>query len=80
MPHSAKESHVHALPEDADGFAIPTVDLLADFLIEHSDDPDEGDPVGWPWWTDLDRFELGRALFPQECLADLRDEDGDISF
>jgi hypothetical protein len=73
----AIEYENHAMPQDADGFAIPAADLLADFLIEHGDDPNEGPPESWPWWTDLGQFELGRAFFPQEVFDDLPDEDDD---
>lgn len=50
------------LPEDAaTGYAIPAADLLADFLIENdANDPDAGDPAGWPAWTDCDpQWALG---------------------
>jgi len=50
------------LPEDAaTGYAIPAADLLADFLIENdANDPDAGDPAGWPGWTDCDpQWALG---------------------
>jgi hypothetical protein len=44
---------------DADGYAIPQADLLHDFLVEHPDDPDEGDPADWPAWTDTGFWCLG---------------------
>ena len=42
-----------------DGFAESSADLLADFLAEHGDDPDEGPPEDWPDWTDAIRLGLG---------------------
>lgn len=40
------------LPQDSDGYAISSADLLSDFLTEHQCDEDEGDPDDWPSWCD----------------------------
>lgn len=53
---------------DADGYAVPQADLLADFLAEHGDDPLEGPPETWPDDYDSIRIALGPALFPQESV------------
>ena len=49
------------LPCNADGYAIPAADLLADQIIECGiDDEDFGDPeTEWPTWTDEIRLGLG---------------------
>ena len=52
-----------------DGFAESSADLLADFLIEHSDDPDEGPPEDWPDWTDEIRLDLGAETVYQALEA-----------
>jgi|GEM_PF-2239039 hypothetical protein len=53
---------------DADGFAVPQADLLADFLAEHGDDPLEGPPETWPDEYDSIRVCLGPAIHPQESI------------
>ncbi|MGO9813440.1 MAG: hypothetical protein ACLP53_22085 [Isosphaeraceae bacterium] len=55
---------------DADGFAVPQADLLADFLAEHQDD--ESSPEDWPAWVDDFRWELGPGDPAADALADLR--------
>jgi hypothetical protein len=42
-----------------DGFAESSADILHDFLVEHPDDPEWGDPATWPAWTDLGFWCLG---------------------
>ena len=64
-----------SIPHNADGFVIgpdgfaeSSADLLADFLIEHSDDPDEGPPESWPAWTSEIELALGAPSCREECL------------
>jgi hypothetical protein len=58
-----------------DGYAVPQADLLADFLIEHQDDPNEGPPERWPFWADFFTLELGLEPtfdpLPSDGLDDL---------
>ena len=50
------------LPEDENGFAIPSADLLADQLTECTAlDLEAGDPAEWPDWTDADVWEPSDA-------------------
>ena len=56
------------LSEDEDGYAIPAADLLADWFIEHGDDPHEGDPATWPDEYDSIRVSIGPVILPQERL------------
>ncbi len=49
-----------------DGHAESSADVLHDFLVEHSDDPDEGPPEDWPDEYDSIRVAIGPAIFPQE--------------
>jgi hypothetical protein len=65
------------LQTDADGYAVPAADLLADFLTEHGDDPLEGDPADWPEcpWVDDDRYAIGPPLTPEEVVPDLVSDD-----
>jgi len=60
---------------DEDGFAVPAADWLADWFIEHSDDPDEGDPAAWPSWCDDIAVRLGSAMCRSECFDVLPDDD-----
>lgn len=61
------------LPE-IDGFAIPAADLLADWFIEHGDDPLEGPPEDWPDEYDSIRVTIGPPLCP-DPFAPLPDDD-----
>ena len=55
----ARENHDNFVL-DADGYAIPGCDLLADQLAECGiDDPNYGDASHWPWWCDQFTLELG---------------------
>ena len=58
------------LPEDADGYAIPAADLLADWFIEHGDDPDAGDPESWPTSYDSVRWTTGYDDLPDDADPD----------
>lgn len=55
---------------DADGFAVPSADLLADFFAEHSDDPNEGAPESWPAWTDEVKLAFGAPSCREERIDD----------
>ena len=55
---------------DADGYAVPQADLLADFLAEHGDDPNEGPPEDWPDEYDSIRVAIGPAFTREESLFD----------
>jgi len=65
------------LPCDESGYAIPAADLLCDALCEcELLDPEWGDPLDWPAWTDQ-RFTLGPdpdelQLTSESDLEDLR--------
>jgi len=80
MTEQILDRNSHALPEDADGYAIPAADILSDFLVEHDDDPDEGDPADWPREYDSIRVALGPAYFREETFAPLPDDDPDPGF
>lgn len=58
-----------------DGFAESSADILADFFAEHGDDPDEGDPEGWPREYDSIRVAIGPAYHIAESFDDLHDTD-----
>jgi hypothetical protein len=56
------------------GFAIPQMDIEFDQLADCGafDDDDYGPPEIWPAvpWIDGDRYELGRAITPEESIPD----------
>lgn len=62
---------------DADGFAVPQADILADWYIEHSDDPDEDDPADWPETPEIDGYVWTLGPDPDQLpltdQADLED-------
>lgn len=58
------------LPCDESGYAIPAADILHDFLVEHPDDPEWGDPLDWPAWTDDLVVGIGPAFFREESFDD----------
>lgn len=52
----AVQAH-NELPEGADGFATPWHEKQAPAWID-DDDPDFGDPLDWPEWTDAFNWNL----------------------
>jgi len=75
-----RETHSHDnFRLDEDGYAISSADWLADWFIEHGDDPDEGDPAAWPSWTNT-VVGLGCGTCREEFFDELPDSDDPYPF